>query len=161
MYTKKSTRILSIALSLCLAFSLLSISSFADDDSGLAESFNGASVTRASVYFISASATAAASSGGKVAITVTISSYRNCTSIGAKTIQIQESTDAGASWSSVCTYSSSTYTSMLGSGYSYDATPVTYSGTAGRMYRAFVTCYAADSSGSDTTTCYSTSVTAK
>jgi len=136
------------------------MSSFADDDSALSEDINRISVTRASDYFMSYSSTATAKSGGKVAISVTIYSYKNCTSIGAKTILIQESTDGGVNWSNVSTYSSSTYTSMLGSGYSYIAVPVTYSGTAGRMYRAVVTCYAADSNGSETLIFYSNSVTA-
>lgn len=114
---------------------------------------------RASDYLGTCSAKASASSGGGVSVSVVIQSANSdrMTTLGVDKIAIQKSTDNGRTWSSVTTV----YPSMSGSGTSYSGEQVVYTGTAGQMYRAVVTCIAENASGSDTRDVTTNSVTAK
>lgn len=111
---------------------------------------------RASNYFSKTEAQIDVRSGGKVDVWLDATARRNMTEIGASKIIIKESTDGGRSYSSVKTFESTKYPEMIGSGRKYTGVAVTYDGVPGRMYKATVYFYAADSSGSDTTT-YTTS----
>jgi hypothetical protein len=83
-------------------------------------------------------------------MTVNFSIYATgtMTSLGASTIRIYSK--SGSASTLVSTLSSSTTTGMLKSNSAYHSSSVQCSGTAGTQYYAVVTFYAADSSGSET-----------
>ena len=114
---------------------------------------------KASKFIRDAYASVRAAGSGKVTVTVNVSATAAMTKIGTTTISIQQSTN-GSSWTTVKTYSSSSVSALLGSGTSYNKTPVTYQGTKGYKYRAVVTCYAANASGSDSKVYTTSAVTA-
>lgn len=105
-------------------------------------------LARSSAYLDAYSATVTPQSGGKMAVTVTVSGVGTMTKIGATTIYIYESSD-NQSFTKVATYDYEDYPGMMGSGTFYCDTPVTYSGKVGNYYLASVYCYAANASGSD------------
>lgn len=103
---------------------------------------------RSSAYLDSYSADTNVHSDGKVYISVSVDSCIYATQVGAKLIYLYESTN-GTSFTCVATYDASNYPAMLGSGWSYDYTPIVYQGVHGRYYRAHVKCYAGDATGGD------------
>lgn len=137
---KKTNRIISRLLIVCLMFSLCSVFASAahiqPDD------------TQSSAYLDSYSADTDVDSTGNVYVSVSVDARVYATQVGAKTIYIYESTN-GIDFTRVATYTSANYPAMLGSGWWYDYTPVIYNGVAGRYYYARVQVYAADAYGSD------------
>ena len=75
-----------------------------------------------------------------------ITGTRTMTEIGAKTVKIQRSSD-GVNWTTMKTYNSSDYSNMIVTNDFFHTSYFTYSGTPGYQYRAFVTYYAKNSSG--------------
>ena len=76
-----------------------------------------------------------------------VTGVRGMDEIGASSIAIQRSTD-GQSWTTVKTFSKSSYPSMVDKNTGCHASYVTYTGSTGYYYRARVTIYAKDSNGS-------------
>lgn len=66
--------------------------------------------------------------------------------LGVKTIKIQRSSDK-ASWSTMKTYSKDNYSQMIDEDATSHADCVTYTGSVGYYYRAYVTFYAKNSNG--------------
>ncbi len=63
--------------------------------------------------------------------------------IGALTILLQQRPSGGSStWTTVKTFSYTTYTNMLGHNATYYGSNVSYSGISGYSYRAYVTVWA-------------------
>ena len=103
---------------------------------------------QSSAYLDSYAASVSVESTGEVYVTVSVDARVYASEVGAKTIYIYESTN-GTSFTKVATYQSDDYPEMLGSGWSYNYSPIEYQGVAGRYYWAAVKCYAGNSSGSD------------
>ncbi len=138
--SKSRCRVISELLTVCLVFSLCCVfpsAAYIQPDG-----------TQSSAYLESYSADTDVDSTGKVYVSVSVDSYVYATKIGAKTIYIYESTN-GTDFTCVATYNSAYYPEMLGSGWSYDDTPIEYQGVAGRYYFSRVQVYAADAYGSD------------
>jgi len=85
---------------------------------------------------------------GKISINYYVYSTKTMTDVGATTILLQESAD-GKVWTAVASYSSSVYPHMLAHNTAMCNTDVSYSGVSGRYYKAAVTVYAGNSTGSD------------
>lgn len=137
---KKYTRLFSAVLTVCLilsACSLFASAAYIQPDD-----------TQSSAYLDSYSADTDVDSTGRVYVSVSVDACVYATQVGAKTIYIYESTN-GTNFSCVATYNSAYYPEMLGSGWSYDDTPIEYQGVAGRYYFSRVQVYAADAYGSD------------
>ena len=110
---------------------------------------------RSSDYLSAYSAGVVARSGGRIIVSVDVDGVGYMTQIGASNVIIYQSSDQ-TNWSSVASYSSANYPSMLTFGTSCNMDVVTYYGTAGYYYKAVVTCYAGNASGHDSRL-YSTS----
>ncbi len=79
--------------------------------------------------------------------------------LGAKTIKVQRSSD-GVNWSTMKTYSKDDYSQMTDTDTAGHADCVTYTGaSSGYYYRASVTFYARNSSGTGEYTMYTSSIT--
>jgi hypothetical protein len=118
-----------------------------------------AGVLRASQYFSNYSTGADANVGtGKVKINFSVVATGISDNIGASSIVIQRKN--GSTWTNVYTYSSSTTTSLLGSSCVSHAGSVTYSGTSGYEYRANVTLFVQQGSGSESKSLTTNTVTA-
>lgn len=137
---KKNNRLFSGLLTVCLILSVCSAFASA--------AYVQPDGTQSSAYLSSYSADTDVDSSGKVYVSVSVDACVYATQVGAKTIYIYESTN-GTSFTRVATYTSANYPAMLGSGWSYDYTPIIYNGVAGRYYYARVQVYAADAYGSD------------
>lgn len=112
--------------------------------------------SRSSDYLSSYRAGLTARSGCRLLCTVDVLANIDATQIGAKNIYIYESQD-GISFSLVASYNYLSVPDMMGSGYLYYDTPVTYVGQASYYYYAAVKVYAGDSTGGDSRW-YNTSV---
>jgi len=112
-----------------------------------------AGVPRASTYFSSYTTTISANSSHLVTAEGIVYGVSTMTTIGAQSVAIQKY-QSGA-WTTVKTVTNQYATNTNGAGVT-----VTYQGTAGVQYRAQFVFYAANSSGSATTTIITTSVTA-
>lgn len=116
-------------------------------------------VTRASYYLNYYSAYALASSNEKVIIEFEVDGVGRMDLVGSNYIVLQEK--SGDKWLGVYTYWGSSSNGMLGENTVSHIGKITYSGTAGKEYRALVTVYAKDSTGDDSRTIITNSVTAK
>ena len=96
---------------------------------------------------------------GKVRISFTVVGKGTMTDVGARRIQIYESSD-NESFGWVATISSADYTNMLGHNTVSHSSYVEYQGVVGRYYRAFVTAYAADADGDGAVSFWTSSVKA-
>lgn len=77
--------------------------------------------------------------------------------IGAKEIKIQRSSD-NENWTTMATYSMDNYSSLICENTSTHSACVTYTGTRGYYYRAYIKLYAKDSTGSGTWARYTSSI---
>lgn len=141
---KRSTRLLSSLLLLCMVSSMFCAFAAAANDTG--DTSSGGN--RSSLYLDDYMAAVTPKANGKLSISVDVGARRNCTQLGSDDIYLYESTD-GVTFRLVRHYEYQDYPDMMGSGWNYYDTPVTYQGTAGRYYYANVYVYAADNSGSD------------
>lgn len=86
--------------------------------------------------------------GGKVQVCFDVTGSTKMDKIGATTIVLKESSD-NKSWKTVKTFKYASYPSMIRSNSVTHTSSVSYSGVAGRYYKATVTIYAAKDGGSD------------
>lgn len=123
---------------------------------------NAAAVdTRASKYLSSYSASVTASSNGGIIIKFSAIAPSTIKQIGASYIDVMESTDGGKTWSTVKTVSGTIANGLLFSDTTVGKGSYSYAGTIGYIYKADVTCYASDASGSGSGDCSTGTVTAK
>ena len=108
---------------------------------------------RGSSYFASVCTYLWHVSGTTFEVWFDVTGVRGMDEIGASSIAIQRSTD-GQSWSTVKTFSKSSYPSMVDQNTGCHASYVTYTGSTGYYYRAKVTIYAKNSNGSATDVWY-------
>ena len=77
--------------------------------------------------------------------------------VGASEIKIQESSD-GENWTTVKTCTMANYSNLIDENSGFHASYVSYTGTAGRYYRAKITLYAKNSTGTGYWTRYTSSI---
>lgn len=75
-----------------------------------------------------------------------VSAVHTMDELGASVIKVQRSAD-GENWTTMKTYTKESYSQMIRSNTQYHADCVTYTGTEGYYYRAYIELYAKDSSG--------------
>ena len=124
-----------------------------------ATSIDDYAVNRASDYLNYYSAYALASSNGTVIIEFEVDGAGRMDLVGSSYVIVQEK--SGSNWVGVSTYWGSSSNGMLGENTVSHIGKVTYSGTRGKEYRAIVTVYAENSTGDDSRTIITNSVTAK
>lgn len=86
-----------------------------------------------------------------------VTGMRTMDKIGAKEIKIQRSSD-NENWTTMKTYSMADYPSLICENTAAHSACVTYTGTSGYYYRAYITLYAKDSTGTGTWTRYTSSI---
>lgn len=111
--------------------------------------------SRASNYFWRTSAYLDLVSGTTFEVWFDVDAVDLMDEVGVKTIKVQRSSN-GSSWSTMKTYSRDAYSQMMDYNSGSHADCVTYTGTTGYYYRALVTFYAKNSSGSATYDTYTT-----
>ena len=104
---------------------------------------------KASLYLSSYNVGIAAIGNGKVEIAFDVIATDYMDKIGAMSIYVYEAPD-GISWEHVKTYYCETYTNMTAVNRMNYLSTVTYSGTAGKYYKAYVTIWAGKNGGGDT-----------
>lgn len=77
--------------------------------------------------------------------------------IGASVVKVQRSSD-GVNWTSVKTFTKEAYPEMVGSNTGYNSCCLTYSGTKGYSYRAYIKFYAKKGNGSASLDRYTTPI---
>lgn len=113
--------------------------------------------TRASSFFMKSSVYLYETSGTTFQAWFDVTGMRIMDKIGAKEIKIQRSSD-NENWSTMRTYSMTDYSSLICENTSTHSACVTYTGTSGYYYRAYITLYAKDSTGTGTWTRYTSSI---
>jgi hypothetical protein len=103
----------------------------------------------ASLYLGSYGAYVSSDGNGKVSVWFDVWGNETMDEIGALSISLQEKSSASAAWNDVKTYSHFNYPALLGSNTNYYYSHVSYSGTAGYLYRAYVTVWAGKNGGGD------------
>lgn len=111
----------------------------------------------ASSYFSTYAVELSDAGSGKVKVEYNVKGKSSVEEVGVKKIIIQEKN--GSTWDDVKTYTSSNYPSFIVTGTTLAKGSVTYKGDKGNTYRAKVTFYAKDASGSATKTSTSSSLT--
>jgi hypothetical protein len=113
----------------------------------------------ASLYLESYCSTIKAEGGGKILIGFSVIGTGTMTSIGVKQIEVQKK--VGSAWVTDATFKSANFPHFLTSNSDGHASQIRVTGVAGTQYRAIITFYAANSTGSDsknqtssTVTCY-------
>ena len=104
---------------------------------------------RASDYLTSYNAYVAAVGSGKVQIWFHAMGTDDMDEIGTLSIRLYESTD-NVNWTRVKTYSYENYSSMLAYDDYYHSSYVSYNGTAGKYYKAYVCIWAGKNGSGDT-----------
>ena len=102
---------------------------------------------RASMFFSASSVYFWNTSGNNYQIWFDVTSKGTMTELGASEIQVQRSTDE-RNWTTVRTYYKENYSQMTDTNTTRHADCVSYTATSGYSYRAIVTLYARNSSGS-------------
>lgn len=110
------------------------------------------SVARASDYLNSYVAYMHANGGGNVSVCFEVYATGDMDRVGVLTIQLQESKDGGATFTTIKRFSYLNYSNMTEQNELFCRSSVSYQGVAGRYYQAYVTVYAAKGSGSDSRT---------
>lgn len=131
---KRFARVLCMLLSLSL---VLSLPAFAAETAQ----------PRASSYFMKTGAYLEKISSSKFEVWFDVTGTGMMEEIGVKTIKVQKSSDQ-STWTTVKTYSRDDYSVMIDTNTSGHEGCVTYTCTRGYYYRALVTFYAKNSSGS-------------
>lgn len=109
-----------------------------------------ASITpRASDYLNSYNAYIYPDAWGKIQVWISVTGVTYMDDIGALTIKIYESTD-NETWTWVKTYTNGDTPSILGHDDYYYSSSVTYNGTIGRYYKAYVCIWAGKDGDGDT-----------
>lgn len=109
----------------------------------------------ASYYIADRYAACSATGNGKVKVAFDLFGTGVMSMIGATTINVYKSNGT-----CVATYTYYNYSSMMGYNKEYHSSSITYYGTSGQSYYATVTVYARNSTGSDSRTITTNTVTA-
>lgn len=125
----------------------------------LAEDNEGIAPQRASDYLTYYAVYALTAPNGGVIIEFEVEGTGRMDLVGASCIVVQEK--VGTKWMGVKTYFGSTTDGMLANNAYSHIGSITYKGTPGKEYRALATVYAGNSSGDDSRTIITNSVTAK
>lgn len=112
---------------------------------------------RASYYFTRYSAYLYQTSDTSFQVWFDVTAVGPMSKLGVSAIEVQCSSD-DTNWSTVKTYSPESYSQMIKSDAVSNINYVSYTGTTGCYYRAIVTFYAKDSTGSGERTYYTTSL---
>lgn len=121
----------------------------------------GAVEERSSLYLSCYRAWLTPEPGAKIDVTIDVQAVDYMDDVGAIRVVIWESSDGGDNWELVRVYSSSLNPGMMThDDYLYYDTPISYQGVAGRQYYSVVTAYAGDTTGSDSKTYVTHTVTA-
>lgn len=116
--------------------------------------------TQASLYLTSYSAYIYPSGNGNMSIYYNVVGTDYMDEIGALMIRLQQKPSGSSTWTTVKTYSYTSYTNMLGyNDFSYGSS-VSYSGVRGYSYRAYVTVWAGLDGGGDSREILTTTVIA-
>ena len=107
------------------------------------------SQTRASDYLSSYNTYVCAMGSGKLQIWYTVVGMDDMDEIGVLSIKLYESTDQ-TNWTRVKTYSHENYSSMLAEDDFFHSSYVSYNGTAGKYYKAYVCIWAGRNGSGDT-----------
>lgn len=129
---------------ICLLLSLLLLTSMtvsAADNSSEAAPYSSSFFQRYSTYLPRYSSTMF-----HVYFDVTACGYM--TELGVSSIEVQRSADGISGWTTTKTYTPDIYSQMMANNVFSHGGTVLYAGTAGYYYRAYVTFYAKNSSGS-------------
>ena len=102
--------------------------------------------SRASDYFATSSTYLWKTSGTTFQAWIDITAVEGMQELGASEVRIQRSAD-GINWSTMYTYTKELYPQLIATNTCTHAAYVTYTGSAGYYYRAFVVYYAKNSSG--------------
>ena len=101
---------------------------------------------RASNFFMRTSTYLEKVSGTTFEVWFNVTAVDRMDQLGVKTIKIQRSSD-GTNWMTMKTYSKDNYSQMIDTNAVSHADCVTYIGSVGYYYRAYVTFYAKNSNG--------------
>lgn len=143
-------KLITAVMTFIFAFTcLFSISAFASDEQ---------IQPRASVYFDSYSATVIPEGGGNITVEITVEAKKSMTELGFTKVIIQEKN--GSSWADVKTFTHSEFPFLITKNGIVHAATLSYEGISGKIYRAKITVYAKNASGSDTKTFTSSDKTA-
>ena len=91
----------------------------------------------ASDYFKSYNGYTTALGSGRIGVSFTVNGVNKMDKLGSTSIAVYESTD-NATFTYVATFWSSSYSSMMGQNTLSHGTTLSYSGTAGRYYKAYI-----------------------
>ena len=132
---KRFTQVVSVLLIVVMLFSTTAFAAEAEN-------------SRASNYFMASSVYFWRSSGNNYQIWFDVTAVGTMSELGAREIKVEYSTD-GVNWSRWCTYNKSSYSQMTTTaGTARYANYVPFTATNGYCYRAVVSLYAKNSSGS-------------
>lgn len=112
---------------------------------------------RSSNYFTRSSVYLYETSGATFQAWFDVTAVRTMEKIGAKEIKIQRSSD-NENWTTMATYSMDDYSSLICANTVTHSAHVTYTGSRGYYYRAYIKLYAKDSTGSGTWARYTSSI---
>lgn len=112
---------------------------------------------RSSSFFMSSSVYLYKTSSKTFEAWFDVTAVRTMDKIGASEIKIQRSTD-NENWSTVKTYSMDDYSSMIRENTAGHESYVTYTGSSGYYYRAYIKLYAKDENGSANMNRYTSSI---
>lgn len=117
--------------------------------------------SRSSLYLSRYRAWLTPKTGAKINVTIDVQAVDYMDYVGSTKVVMFESTDGGSTWDDVRTYYSALEEGMLvEDDVLYYDTPISHQGTSGYKYYAVVTVYASDSTGSDSKTYVTATVTA-
>ena len=112
---------------------------------------------RASSFFMSSDVYLYKTSSTKFQAWFEVTALGGMDELGASEIKIQESAD-GENWTTVKTCTSANYSNLIREDTSVHASYVSYTGTVGKYYRAKITLYAKNSTGTGLWPRYTSSI---
>lgn len=112
---------------------------------------------RASSFFMSSDVYLYQTSSTKFQAWFEVSALGIMDKVGASEIKIQESSD-DENWTTVKTCTMDSYSNLIDENSGFHASYVSYTGTTGKYYRAKITLYAENSTGTGTWIRYTTSI---
>ena len=112
---------------------------------------------RSSSYFMRSSVYLYETSSTTFQAWFDVTAVRTMDKIGASEIKIQRSSD-NENWSTMKTYSMANYSNLIATNTAGHESCVTYTGTSGYYYRAFIKLYAEDETGTATWSRYTSSI---
>lgn len=116
-----------------------------------------AAESRASAYFFKSSVYLWPTTGNTFEAWFEVTGTGMMEQIGASFIKIQRSSD-DENWSTVATYSKEYYSNLIDRNTGSHSDYITYTGTSGYYYRAYIELYAKNSTGSGYMDRYTTSI---